>query len=407
MFLSLLALGGVELIKAKNQHAAEIARIDAMKDINEQEIAIKRFAEENNFKLKSKNIELELQKINLEHNRINKQIDNDREYKKDLTDNERKRIETYDSREREKNNKKYELKYKELSTNHYRAQMENDRLTEDMRGKHKINLKKEDNDYLIKIRKLEDERELNKLYENNRHDERIREIEAQKQVDLKKCDNERLEVEKITKKADMAHEKEMKLLKHNHEEKIKLMERESKNEKQKHELEKEKIKEEHIERTKQMDNNFNLDMETLRGSNQKELGEQEYRMEKLKLEFQLKFKQMDQQNILINNQINFQNQGLNPYEYSYPQQPQPLNYYNIHMYRNPPYVRQTPENNYNYQYQSPYGNPNQFRAPSQQYYYPPPQMNQNQINPQFPPQYNNNYMPTKPMEEFEENYEKR
>ena len=285
--------------------------------------------------------------------------------------------------------------------------MEHDRLTEDMRGKLKINLKKEDNDYLIKIRKLEDERELNKLYENNRHDERIREIEAQKQVDLKKCDNERLEVEKITKKADMAHEKEMKLLKHNHEEKIKLMERESKNEKQKHELEKEKIKEEHIERTKQMDNNFNLDMETLRGSNQKELGEQEYRMEKLKLEFQLKFKQMDQQNILINNQINFQNQGLNPYEYSYPQQPQPLNYYNIHMYRNPPYVRQTPENNYNYQYQSPYENPNQFRAPSQQYYYPPPQMNQNQVNPQFPPQYNNNYMPTKPMEEFEENYEKR
>lgn len=417
MILSLLSIGSYfAAIKLKNDHSEEMARIEAIKDKNEQLIAIKRFAEENNLKLNYKKLELEFQKNNLEYNIKNKQAENEKEYKKDLTDNARKQIEAFDYREREKIHNEYELKSKEHSITLSRYQMENDRLTEDMRDKNKIESKKVDNNYLKEIRELEDKRELNKLYENNRHDEKIREIEAQKQVDSKKCDIERLSAEERIKKADMAHEKEMKLLQNNHEEKTKLMERDSKKVEQEYELKKEKMKGEHTEKTKQMEIDFNLTIETLKGNNQKELeviqgkkeemkGDQEYRMKKLELQFQFKFKQMDQQNNLINNQINFTKPGHNPYEYSYPQPPQPLNYYNIHMYRNPPNEQfQTPANNFNYQYQSPYGNTNQFNFLSRQYNYPPPQMNQNQY-PQFQPQYNNNYISTKPMELLEENNE--
>jgi hypothetical protein len=58
-----------EAEKIRNEHAEKMEEIEAMKDIKEQELAIKRFAEENGYKLELKRIEMLVEQIRNVHER--------------------------------------------------------------------------------------------------------------------------------------------------------------------------------------------------------------------------------------------------------------------------------------------------------------------------------------------------
>lgn len=52
-----------------NNHAEKMKEIEAMKDIKEQELTIKRFSEENGYKLELKRIEMLVEQIRNVHER--------------------------------------------------------------------------------------------------------------------------------------------------------------------------------------------------------------------------------------------------------------------------------------------------------------------------------------------------
>ena len=89
-------------MEIRYKHAEKIAEIEAMKEEQERQAAIKRLAVENGYKLDLKRIEMLAEKARMEHERKLKEIENNRQHKKDLTDNERKRDEMLDKRERDK-----------------------------------------------------------------------------------------------------------------------------------------------------------------------------------------------------------------------------------------------------------------------------------------------------------------
>ena len=104
-----------EAQRIKNRHSEEMARIEAMKDKNEAEAELKRFAQENGYKLDLKRIELEFEKTRLEHERKVTQMEFEREHKKDLADIERMKAAAYDKREMEKIYKDHEINMKKMS----------------------------------------------------------------------------------------------------------------------------------------------------------------------------------------------------------------------------------------------------------------------------------------------------
>lgn len=104
-----------EEMKIRNQHSEEISRIEAMKEKNEQEAEIRRFAAENGFKLDLKRIENLAEQARMEHQRKLREIEYEREHKKDLVETERRKIEKEDLRERDRINKDHERKLKEIS----------------------------------------------------------------------------------------------------------------------------------------------------------------------------------------------------------------------------------------------------------------------------------------------------
>jgi hypothetical protein len=97
-------------MEIRYKHAEKIAEIEAMKEEQERQAAIKRLAVENGYKLDLKRIEMLAEKARMEHERKLIKIENNRQHNKNLTDNERKRDEMLDKRERDKQNKDYELR---------------------------------------------------------------------------------------------------------------------------------------------------------------------------------------------------------------------------------------------------------------------------------------------------------
>lgn len=124
-----------EEMRIRNRHAERIAEIEAMKEEQERQAAIQRLALENGYKLDLKRIEMLAENARMEHERKLREIENNRQHNKNLTDNERKRDEMLDKRERDKQNKDYELRLKQLNDQASKDRMEDQRLTEEMRKK--------------------------------------------------------------------------------------------------------------------------------------------------------------------------------------------------------------------------------------------------------------------------------
>ena len=104
-----------------------MARIEAMKDKNEAETELKKFAQENGYKLDLKRLELEFEQTRLDHQRQMRKLDYEREHQKDLTDIERAKQQAYDRREADKIYKDHERRMKELSMEDSRRKREDDR----------------------------------------------------------------------------------------------------------------------------------------------------------------------------------------------------------------------------------------------------------------------------------------
>ena len=175
-----------EEARIRNRHAEEIARIEAMNEENERRAAIERLALENGYKLDLKRIENLAEQARMEHQRKLKEIEYDAENKRRLADIQRNKDQMEDRRLRDEIEKGHEIKVKELLAKEKKDQMEHDRLTEDMRRKHELESKKQSDDYLLKTRELDIKREHDKVSEEHRHDEKIKEIESKKEVELKK-----------------------------------------------------------------------------------------------------------------------------------------------------------------------------------------------------------------------------
>ena len=124
-----------EEMEIRYKHSERIAEIEAMKEEQERQAAIQRLALENGYKLDLKRIEMLAEKARMEHERKLIEIENNRQHNKDLTEIERKRDEMLDKRERDKQNKDYELRLKELNDQASKDRMEDQRLTEEMRKK--------------------------------------------------------------------------------------------------------------------------------------------------------------------------------------------------------------------------------------------------------------------------------
>ena len=87
-----------ERIKIENEHEEEINKIKAMDDENDRQAAIKRFAEENKFKLSLEEIERLAKKDRMEHEEKMEDLSIKREVMILEKNNERKKDEEYHER---------------------------------------------------------------------------------------------------------------------------------------------------------------------------------------------------------------------------------------------------------------------------------------------------------------------
>ena len=124
---------GNERRRIENQHAEEIARINAMERESERKAAIQRFAEENNLKIKLEEIERLAKKDRMEHEERMEDLSIKREDMIEMRKNERSRDEEKHRRELQKINDAHEERKNELNIEREKNQMDNNRLTEEMR----------------------------------------------------------------------------------------------------------------------------------------------------------------------------------------------------------------------------------------------------------------------------------
>jgi hypothetical protein len=263
------------------------------------------------------------------------------------------------------------------------------------------------------LRKLEDERALSMTKENHRNTEKMRELDYKREVELKKCEVEKMHLDDKLRQDQRNHEKEMKAIDHHHEEKMEQMKRDSKKDDQKFDLLKDEKKAAQEQTMTTIKNNHDLTMKQLIANSDKEIkaiekdgimlkNQHELDLETLKLnhEFRMKELELMQKN---NNQMytpnSFQNQNPNPctqttnYTYYLP-----VVYPNQYPNQNPQFEKPIPQNNGyncpNYQSQPPM--PCSFPPPQQGYYQQTPQYQYNNFR-QIPPQMMNmNYMQTPP-----------
>lgn len=342
--------------RIRNNHAEEIARIEAMNEENERQAAIKRLALENGYKLDLKRIQNYADEARMRHEEILRELEYKRQHEKDLVDAQRRRDEMLDRREREKIAKEHEKSVRELQIKEDESRRADIRLTEEMRKKHELNIKKQSDDYLLKKQKLDDDKELAKIHEEHRHDEKKAEIESKKEVELKKCEIQKLEVEERKQKNELDSKERLATMGYKHNENIEEMKRLSKKDDHNQEINILTLQTTNETTNKKLEQDYNITMKKMDNEHDLKLLELQIKMKELELK---KEKQNETpQNInqmaapqpqpFLSNQI--------PYSYN-------NNYYSMHLYQNPINDRRQYEKVNGYPNQNPYWNQN------------PPQMN--------------------------------
>ena len=119
--------------RIESQHEEEMARIKAMDNENERKAALQRFIEENNLKIKLEEIERSVKKDRMEHEERMEDLSIKREDMIEMRKNERSKDEEKHIRKLQKINDRHQERMDKLNIEKEKNQMDNNRLTEEMR----------------------------------------------------------------------------------------------------------------------------------------------------------------------------------------------------------------------------------------------------------------------------------
>ena len=122
-----------EKLRIENEHEEEINKIKAMDDENDRQAAIKRFAEENKFKLSLEEIERLSRKDRMEHEEKMEDLSIKREQMIQEKNNERKKDAEYHERTMVEINNEHLKQMENLSIQRENNQIENNRKLEEMK----------------------------------------------------------------------------------------------------------------------------------------------------------------------------------------------------------------------------------------------------------------------------------